>query len=146
MPGQIDAELGDEGNRYLEAHFRDIRSSIAQLAAELADRDGTKVRPIKMWFITRAAEEFAPGTRIQPCPPRPDTLRHRLTDGLNGVTLIGAVLALAFALMALTNPIPSQQSSFIDLAKLMVGVVVGSGAGAVATTVATKGRTSRLSE
>ncbi len=92
-------------------------------------------RPLEARFVFDAAKEYAPGPRIPECPPAEDPpLWHRLLSGITGITLVSAILAIAFGVLALVNIglADAQRSTLLDIAKLLAGAIVGSTGAAVA--------------
>jgi hypothetical protein len=61
-------------------------------------------------------------------------LWHRLLSGITGITLVSAILAIAFGVLALVNIglADAQRSTLLDIAKLLAGAIVGSTGAAVA--------------
>lgn len=127
---------GDELD-WLSAHTKSVETKIIAEARAIA-KDG-KIEPKDLY---QAALKFIPGDRI-PDEPAAPTTGDRILASISGITIISAILAVVFALLGfflpdITGPNATSniqlKASFIDIAKIFAGAIVGSaGAGAVST-------------
>ena len=111
-------DLPNDVQTVLEAYLKQVELEIIKEAKSLAGvGPGPSVRN-----ITTAVNSYAPGFRITPDLG----LRHRIIENImapiTGVTLISAMLAIGFGLLAIWTDLPGM----LDVLKIFAGAVVGS--------------------
>ncbi|MCB9211769.1 MAG: hypothetical protein H6690_00250 [Erysipelotrichaceae bacterium] len=121
-------ELNEESKLVLKSHLGKIEKQIVNYAHEIAkDENEEDVSPA---IILKAALLYAPGKKYYNFDNM--TLGKRIVSSISGITIITAILAIIFGLIgAFVN---SNDGSWIDIAKIFAGAIVGStGANVVRT-------------
>ena len=130
----------------LDAHLADVRQAILKRAKEIAAREGAS-GGVGLLHLSEAVSEYAPAKPFpleHQKPPRWPTL-SRLMESITPIILISTALTIvfgAFGLWALSGRIPGAKGpdaingqSYLDIAKIFAGAIVGSaGAAAVKET------------
>jgi hypothetical protein len=140
-PSRINETL----NRALDDHMQVVRRMIWDRAEEIAARDGA-TGGVRLHHLTGAVEEYAPGRPglfAAEVDPHKRSVWGRLVESIAPITLISALLTIlfgAFGLYVVRNPnqtglANANGQSYLDIAKIFAGAIVGS-AGVAATTVA----------
>jgi len=122
------ADVSSGAVEWLSDHMRLLEAQIVQEAYTIAQADNRKL--VAPMDIAKAAERFTP---TQSGMPREGTLRSRLSQSISGITLIAAVLAVIFGVLAAYGGKELAAGAW-DIAKIFAGAIVGStGAAAAAT-------------
>jgi|GEM_PF-6061624 len=135
-----DTEVND-ANALAKTYTEALNKTVLERAQQLA---GTG--RIDRWGVDKAFHEYASGRPIREIdairltnPEKGDPPEKSWWDGLlhsiNGVTIISAILAVVFGVLALTGVGPAgtggNASGFLDIAKIFAGAIVGSTAAEV---------------
>ena len=138
-----DIELTEELQSSLDEHSNRIKVLITRKAGELAAQEyheeGEKPQ-ITVLHLAKAIEAYSPGRELsQSVNAQKDA--GRFYDRLPPITIISAILAIAFGVIGVVAIKYGQQTGidgkgFIDIAKIFAGAIVGS-----ATTVAVSRKT-----
>jgi hypothetical protein len=124
-----DSDSNSSGNaEWLNAHLNSVRTSIEREASVIAEAGGREA--VEPRDIAQAALRFAPGDKF-PVPVPPSRLD---AWGINGVTVVSALLALAFGGLGAYLSRNGVNSGALDIAKIFAGAIVGSAGASVAAT------------
>jgi len=126
----------DGSTQWLRDHLKEVEAKIRDRAKGIADDEK---RPIEARDIATAAMLYAPGLQY---PDKRSELDipffRRMALSITGVTLVSALLAIAFGVIgyyATKGNQPNLANGAWDIAKIFAGAVVGSAGSTVATTV-----------
>ena len=119
----------------LDEHLEDMKSRIAERALEIANGRGNQVdeeiSPADLSSLNQAIEELVNGR----FSPNAIEQKFRLFDWFPPFTIVCAILCLSFATLGLFPLLTSSEnvakmgsvtSSFLDIAKIFAGAIVGS--------------------
>ncbi|HEX7177009.1 MAG TPA: hypothetical protein VF240_17255 [Pyrinomonadaceae bacterium] len=126
----------EEGvNQWLRAHLATIEQRIRKQAETLAKAEGRD--DIEPKDIAQAAQLYAPGELFTAPPRERLTLKEKVLSSISGITLISALLAIAFGIIGYAAAAKGSEitSGAWDIAKIFAGAVVGSTGAAVSTAV-----------
>jgi hypothetical protein len=126
------------------SYMDSLTDTIVGRAKEIAGNE----RRIEPWHVDEAIQEYAPGHPVSEViadhvrqgvaasAPLDESWLRSITRSINGVTIISALLAVAFGFLALSGVGGAEggttASGFLDIAKIFAGAVVGSTATGVA--------------
>lgn len=139
-----DKRFSDPANDALEERLEHLRSWLIDKAVEIAEKTPSEKQPYSAMCVLEAARLLPPGVEFRP-PQRdiPPSFWSRVLESITGITLISAVLALAFGILgsikAASNA--SAAAGWLDIAKVFAGAIVGSAG--VATSAAIRGRSAK---
>ena len=112
---------------WLNEHLKIIKEKIIKKASQEANNNASDKPKIKPMNISDATKLYAPGQEILDYKY---FYLKRLLDPITGLTLISALLTILFGFLGLYADKGNQ--SWLDIAKIFAGAVVGSaGSGAI---------------
>lgn len=112
----------DEATRHvLQAHLTELAGSIVDEAKSLGSGSsgGGRIAPTN---LMRAIVTFAPGNRF----PSESSLGYRLFSSVSGLTVMSLLAAIVFGILGLWPETRGTSNGYLEIAKVLVGVVVGS--------------------
>jgi len=128
MDNEIRNDLTKGEGQWLDEHFKNIERKILEEARNLARIDGReKIEPKD---IPQAALKYSPGVRY----PDDPSFWERFLSSISGVTLISAILAIAFGILGAATG----KDSYYDIVKIFAGAIVGSTSTGVISTIRRK--------
>jgi hypothetical protein len=130
----------------IDAHLRMLRSKILVRAVELSTQDSAGVVPdgaaVGIAHVAQAIAEYAPGTPVNRIPD-PGV---RFWDVVSPVTVISTGLCVVFAAFGLWAVLGERTAihgqSYLDIAKIFAGAIVGS-TGAVVSSALARSRATK---
>ena len=123
-------------SEWLKDHLKVIETNIWKKANDIAKDEERTMEPRD---VAQAAASYAPGKELPPTEKRRarDVMYEKLALSISGVTLLSALLALAFGLIAWRAAANNSSSEVAkgawDIVKIFAGAIVGSAGTTMAT-------------
>lgn len=124
------AKLSNTLEAVLNEHLQNVKNLIVTRAAELTQEGMQNLEiknanlPITVKHLNRAIEEYAPGEIIEIAPK---SFWSRFWEAITPFTLVCLIMTIVFAAFgAIYGESKEGAKSFIDIAKIFAGVIVGS--------------------
>ena len=127
------ATTSNHGQDYIVDYFQWLADRIQNRATLIASQQG---RDMETRDLAQACSELAPGDPF----PQEQSLGQRITSSITGITLVSAILAIVFGAIGFAvlrwggTQGADSVKTFIDIAQIFAGAVVGStGAAAISS-------------